>query len=105
YVEAEQMHREVVEVQERVLGQERPDTLTSMNNLALVLRDQGKYEEADKIQAVVVMGMLKLLGFEHPSSRTCMNTLLAIWAYQGMEESAREEALLELLRNALSSKA
>ncbi|KAK5454466.1 hypothetical protein LTR55_012135, partial [Exophiala xenobiotica] len=99
------LYRTVVATRARVQGKEHPSTLTSMNNLALVLRDQGKYEEADKIQAVVVMGMLKLLRFEHPSSRTCMNTLLAIWAYQGMEESAREEALLELLRNALSSKA
>jgi Tetratricopeptide repeat len=34
YPEAEQMYREVVEVTERVLGKEHPDTLTSMNNLA-----------------------------------------------------------------------
>jgi tetratricopeptide (TPR) repeat protein len=32
-----------------VLGNEHPDTLTSMNNLALVLRDQGKYEEAEEM--------------------------------------------------------
>jgi Tfp pilus assembly protein PilF len=30
-----------------VLGPEHPDTLTSMNNLAWVLDNQGKYEEAE----------------------------------------------------------
>ena len=33
------MHREVVEVTERVLGKEHPSKLTSISNLALVLRD------------------------------------------------------------------
>jgi len=43
------MYREVVEVRERVQGKEHPDTLTSMNNLATVLSDQGKYLEAEQI--------------------------------------------------------
>jgi len=60
------MHREVVEVTERVLGKEHPYTLTSMNNLALVLIDQCQYEEAEKIQAVAVVGMLRILGFDIP---------------------------------------
>jgi hypothetical protein len=30
-----------------VLGKEHPETLTSMNNLAVVLDNQGKYDEAD----------------------------------------------------------
>jgi hypothetical protein len=29
-----------------VLGKEHPSTLTSINNLAAVMRDQGKYEQA-----------------------------------------------------------
>ena len=33
----------------KFLGVEHPDTLTSMNNLALVLNDQGKYEEAEEM--------------------------------------------------------
>jgi hypothetical protein len=33
-----------------VLGKEHPDTLTSMNNnVAAVLRDQGKYEQAEEM--------------------------------------------------------
>jgi len=32
-----------------VVGKEHPDILGSVNNLALVLGDQGKYEEAEEI--------------------------------------------------------
>jgi len=38
-----------METRERVQGKEHPDTLTSMNNLALVLRHQGKYPEAEQM--------------------------------------------------------
>jgi Tetratricopeptide repeat len=50
YEEAEQMHRQELELTEKVLGKEHPDTLASMNNLALVLHNQGKYEEAEQMQ-------------------------------------------------------
>jgi hypothetical protein len=44
------MYRQELALCETVLGKEHPDTLTSMNNLALVLSDQGKYEQAEEIQ-------------------------------------------------------
>ena len=40
------MHRQALEVSERVLGKEHLDTLASMNGLAIVLIKQGKYDEA-----------------------------------------------------------
>jgi len=46
YNEAEQINRRALKVREKVLGREHPDTLASVNNLALVLQSQGKYEEA-----------------------------------------------------------
>ena len=44
----EKIHRQALRLQETVLGKEHPSTLTSMNTLAGVLRDQGKYEEAEE---------------------------------------------------------
>lgn len=35
---------------EIMLGKEHPDTLISMNNLALALGSQGSYEKAEQIQ-------------------------------------------------------
>jgi hypothetical protein len=36
-----------LELRKKVLGPEHPSTLTSMNNLALVFGDQGKYGAAE----------------------------------------------------------
>jgi hypothetical protein len=37
-------------LRETVLGKEHPSTLTSMYNLAMVLKDQGKYEQAEEMR-------------------------------------------------------
>jgi tetratricopeptide (TPR) repeat protein len=50
YEEAEQMHRQTLDLKKKVLGEEHPSTLGSINNLAEVLRQQGKYEEAEQMQ-------------------------------------------------------
>ena len=49
YDEAERMHRQVLDIRQRVQVPEHPDRLTSMGNLALVLDNQGKYDEAERI--------------------------------------------------------
>ena len=38
-----------VRVAEEILRTEHPDTLASINNLAEVLRNQGKYEQAEEM--------------------------------------------------------
>ncbi|KAL2801696.1 P-loop containing nucleoside triphosphate hydrolase protein [Aspergillus granulosus] len=50
YTEAETLFQSVLKIRERVWGPEHPATLTSVNNLGLVLNsqgNQGKYEEAE----------------------------------------------------------
>ncbi|KAI0205230.1 hypothetical protein F4808DRAFT_448286 [Astrocystis sublimbata] len=49
YREAERLYQQTLGLREKVLGREHSDTLSSMNNLALVLYRQGKYEEAEEI--------------------------------------------------------
>jgi hypothetical protein len=44
--EARRLHEEVLGRQRKVLGDDHPDTLASMNNLAIVVADLGKREEA-----------------------------------------------------------
>ena len=50
YAEAEEMHRQTLQLQETVLGKDHPSTLFSMMNLAISLRSQGKYAEAEAMQ-------------------------------------------------------
>jgi len=48
--EAEELFVQVMETSKRVLGDEHPDTLTSMNNLASTYRKQGRWKEAEEMQ-------------------------------------------------------
>jgi tetratricopeptide (TPR) repeat protein len=50
YEEAEEMSRQALGLKEKVLGKEHPSTLTSMNNLALVYRNGGRWDEAEKLE-------------------------------------------------------
>jgi hypothetical protein len=49
YDETEKMEREVLEVKQRVLGEEHPESLITAGNLADSLTRQGKYDEAEKM--------------------------------------------------------
>ena len=49
-----------------------------MNNLALVLRIQGKYEEAEEMHRRALELKEKVLGPEHPSTLTSMNNLAVV---------------------------
>jgi tetratricopeptide (TPR) repeat protein len=49
YTEAEQMYQQELKMCQKVLGQEHLSTLSSMNNLALVLDRQGRYTEAEQM--------------------------------------------------------
>ena len=60
------MYQQTLELREKVLGKEHPDTLTSMNNLA-VLSSQGKYEEAEEMHRQALELREKVLGHEHPT--------------------------------------
>ena len=88
--EAEQMYREALEVQRRVLGLEHLDTLASMHSLGVVLRDQGKWQEAEEMLGEVLELMFTALGSEHPwiwESRSDTAQVLVMrdrhdWAYR-----------------------
>ncbi|KAJ9656262.1 hypothetical protein H2201_008594 [Coniosporium apollinis] len=69
------MHRQTLAAREKVLGKEHPDTLMSMNNLAVVLGSQGKYGEAEAMHKQALTGYEKVLVKEHPSTLTSMSNL------------------------------
>ena len=57
-----------MEKRKHLLGEEHPDTLSSMANLASIYRDQGKWKEAEALEVVVMEKSKHLLGEEHPST-------------------------------------
>ncbi|KAL1598072.1 hypothetical protein SLS59_007082 [Nothophoma quercina] len=75
YKEAKGLWGQVMELRRRVVGQEHPSTLTSMNNLARALDQQGKYEEAETMHRQALAMYKKVLGREHPNTLTSMSNL------------------------------
>ena len=57
-----------METKKRVLGQEPPDTLTSMGNLAATYMSQGRRKEAKELQIEAVNQLRTTLGDGHPST-------------------------------------
>jgi tetratricopeptide (TPR) repeat protein len=73
--EAEIPFMQVMEERKRVLGQEHPDTLTSMANLASTYRNQGRWKEAEELFVQVMETSLRVLVQEHPDTLASMNNL------------------------------
>jgi tetratricopeptide (TPR) repeat protein len=81
-----------VRVREQGLGKDNPDTLKSLNVLALALRDQGKYDEAEKIHRRVLGEREKELGVQHLDTLTSMNHLAVVLHNQGKYSEAEKLA-------------
>jgi hypothetical protein len=67
HAEAESYWREALEGRRRVLGDEHPETLVSINNMGALLRDQDKLAEAETYWREALKGRRHVLGNEHPS--------------------------------------
>ena len=88
----------VLEVRARVLGEEHPDTLTSMGNLAVTLSAQGDHAGARQLEERVLEVRKRVLGEEHPSTLTSMGNLAVTLSAQGDHAGARQlqERVLEV---------
>ena len=105
YASAHRLQEQVLAVRRRVFGEEHPDTLTSMSNLAGTLRAQGDHAGARALQEQVLTVQRRVLGAEHPDTLTSMNNLaFTVWA-QGDLAGARalEEQALAVRRRVLGA--
>ena len=88
YMVGEGMERKALDSREEMLGKEHPDTLMSMNNLALLLKGQGKYDEAEPIYRRTLALSEKVQGKEHPDTLRSMNNLALLLQLQGKYDEA-----------------
>ena len=58
--EAEPLSMTTVEVRRRVLGEQHPDTMRSMNNLGLLYLNVGKYGQAESLLRPALIGYEKV---------------------------------------------
>jgi hypothetical protein len=88
---AEVLYRRFLEGNEKALGAEHADTLTSVNNLAINLHKQGRLEEAEALLRRALEGREKALGAEHAETLCSVNNLATNLGKQGRLEE--EETL------------
>src|SRR5204862_129233 len=90
YNEAEKALLEVMRRNRTVLGEEHPDTLTSMANLASTYRNQGRWTEAEELEVQVIERSKRVLGAEHPDTLTSMANLASTYRNQGRWKEAED---------------
>ena len=105
YADAERMEMQSVRVRMNVLGGGHPDTLTSMDDLAITYRNQGRWKEAEELEAMVMETRRKVLGSEHPDTLTSMSNLALTYQSQGRWKEAEElgAMVIETRRKVLGS--
>ena len=69
YAEALPLCQRALAISEEVLGPKHPDTATSLNNLALLYRSQGKYEQAEPLYQRALAICEEMLGPKHPNTK------------------------------------
>jgi hypothetical protein len=69
------LEEKVLEVSKRALGEEHPDTLLSMGNLAASYSDLGRLQDAVELEEKVLEARKRMLGKEHPRTLLSINNL------------------------------
>ncbi|MEU8387344.1 tetratricopeptide repeat protein [Micromonospora sp. NPDC048843] len=77
-MEAVHIYREVLNRRRRLLGDDHRQTLASMNNLAVVLQNQGDLEAAERLHRETYERAGRVLGPEHPTTLSSMNNLAGV---------------------------
>ncbi|HUV04754.1 MAG TPA: tetratricopeptide repeat protein [Armatimonadota bacterium] len=88
YDAAEPLFRRTLDARERALGPEHPDTLTSVNNLALLLYSKGDYDAAEPLFHRALEGFERVFGPEHPDTLTSVNNLAGLLLSKGDYDAA-----------------
>jgi non-specific serine/threonine protein kinase/serine/threonine-protein kinase len=96
YSGAEPELRRTVETQARVLGDDHPETLRSMGELADLYSVQGRYDEAEPLYLETLEVQRRVLGDDHPLTLRSVNDLARLYFFQGRHDEA-EPLYLEIL--------
>jgi len=77
-------------IRERVLGPDHPDTSHSLNNLAALYDNQGKYEQAEPLYQRALAIRERVLGAEHPDTALSLYWLAFIYSRKGEYEQSEK---------------
>ncbi len=85
---AENLFRAALEKATPLYGEEDSLTLTILNNLALLLNQDGRYEDSLVMLETLVEKRTKILGLEHPRTMISMNNLALAYLSLGRFDDA-----------------
>jgi len=94
--------RRALEVSERVLGGDHPNTLSSVSNLGLLLQKQGKLEEAEVLYRRALEVRERVLGVDHPSTLNSRGNLGLLLMKRSDDARTGEEMIRDVLSSLLS---
>jgi ATP-dependent DNA helicase RecG len=103
--ESQRLDRLSLAISQTALGEEHPDTLASMNNLATTLWQQGDLPGARSLHEKTLDIRIRVLGADHPDTLASMNNLAATLWHQGDLPGARalHEKTLDIRIRALGA--
>ncbi|ERT05055.1 TPR repeat family protein, partial [Lyngbya aestuarii BL J] len=88
YNEAIPIAERVLEIRERLLGENHLNVASSMAWLAGLYSSQGRYSQAEPLYIQALEMRQKLLGTEHPSVASSLNNLAYLYSSQGRYSQA-----------------
>ena len=91
------MKQDVLEKRRRILGDEHPDTISAMNNLANTLGDQGRLDKASTLFKEAYQRSVSTLGQSHPRTEIIKRNIIKVHA--SMSNHKEEKCLLKSIRN------
>jgi tetratricopeptide (TPR) repeat protein len=102
FAAAEPLLREAVAMNQKLLGEEDPEVATTINNLALLLRDKGEYKEAEALSRRSLAMKLKIFGENNPNVGVSFNNLARVLQFEHDYPAAESEYrhAIEAYRNA-----
>jgi Flp pilus assembly protein TadD len=72
-----------------VLGADHPDTIISVNNLAVCIDRQGRSVEAEPIFRQALEARTRVLGADHPSTIASVHNLASCIDSQGRQQKSK----------------
>jgi tetratricopeptide (TPR) repeat protein len=89
FAAARPLYERALELRERVLGPDHPQTASSLDNLAWLLRDQGNLATARPLFERAFEIWERVLGADHPHTAASLNNLAGLLRDQGEFAAAR----------------
>ena len=101
--EAEPLFKQSLQMIKRLLGKEDYNVAVSLNNLASLYQNQGRYPEAEPLFKQSLQMIKRLLGKEHPDVAFSLNNLAELYQLQGRYKEAEPlyKQSLEMIKRLL----